>query len=494
MFEKNSSLAGYKIVDKIGSGGMGDVYKARQESLNRVVALKVLPPELLRNKEFAERFHSEAKLISMLEHHNIVTVYDFGEDNGKRFFAMQYVEGQSLNEIIEEHKSLEIPRIIHYTRQILRALKYAHEHKIIHRDIKPHNVLIDNTGKVFVSDFGIAKLFANTRITNTGMAVGTPEYMSPEQAEGKVLDVRTDIYSLGILIYELLVGMPPFTAESPLAVAYKQVNENPKNPANINKKTPKRLGLIVLKALKKNRKERYQTAAEMLDDLDSVIESESLQNSKVTYIKKGTDLIDKIPNRRLTDRRMGGRRKVNRRDLKNNPFTLNTALLSILIILVAIILFRSINFFPPKLDIITNMKIDATSSLTEMSGEKSDVAFLNDNNLSTVWAEGVKGAGKGEYVMFVFKHPMLLSRIGIWGGYCNKNKWELYNRPKKIELRLGNGHQIIVELKDENTGQFFNLPLEKTTYLRVAFVDFFKGENENITPISEIKIWGMKAN
>jgi len=307
-------IGNFKILGRLGSGGMGDIYKAMQEPLNRIVALKVLSPQLGRNEEFSKRFDIEAKAISKLQHNNIVSLYDYGESDGLKYFAMQFVEGEDLGKRIAQKKQMNVEEIIDITKQICRGLRYAHENNVIHRDIKPQNVLIDKTGVCRLSDFGIAKIFESTNLTLTGMAVGTPEYMSPEQAEGDDLDEQTDIYSLGIVIYEMLTKRPPFTGSNPVAIAYKQVHEIPMPPSSFRRDTPKRLELIVLKALKKNKKERYGNAEEMLNDLDTVDINDVVARPTVSFTlhrhhgKSGGSERPYIE-KRITDRRLGERRR-----------------------------------------------------------------------------------------------------------------------------------------------------------------------------------------
>lgn len=305
-----SRISHYKIISKIGKGGMGDIYKAIQEPLNRVVALKVLPPQLSRDDEFAKRFEIEAKAISLLQHQNIVSIYEYGEEDGLRFFAMQFVDGADLARHIDQPKPLPISEIIDFSKQICRGLRYAHSCNIIHRDIKPQNVLIEKSGVARLSDFGIAKIFSGTDITLTGSAVGTPEYMSPEQAQGKKLDAQTDIYSMGIVMYEMLTKKPPFIGNNPMAVAYKQVHELPAPPSLKRRDTPKRLELIILKAIKKDKHERYASVGELLEHLDSVDPEERIEGTTILFNPRKKEEKDENSrkNRRITDRRSGDRR------------------------------------------------------------------------------------------------------------------------------------------------------------------------------------------
>ena len=306
-------IGNYKITGRLGKGGMGDIYRAIQKSLDRVVALKVLSPQMGRSSEFSERFVIEAKAISRLEHHNVVSIYEYGEENEMKYFAMQFVDGEDLGQRIAKSKSLPFEVIIDYAKQICRGLRYAHEQKIVHRDIKPQNILLDKSSVCKLSDFGIAKIFEQSNLTMTGMAVGTPEYMSPEQAEGLDLDEQTDIYSLGVVIYEMITKRPPFTGNNPIAIAYKQVHELPLPPSAFRKDVPKRLELIVMKALKKNRLDRYKTVEGMLKDLDTVDLSEPSLKDTIAISKQKKSLIRNSSttatvDKRITDRRNGSRR------------------------------------------------------------------------------------------------------------------------------------------------------------------------------------------
>jgi len=302
-----ASIGKYKILGKLGKGGMGDIYKAMQEPLNRIVAIKVLPPQFSRDDEFAKRFEIEAKAISLLQHQNIVTIHEYGEDDGYRYIAMQFIDGMDLGNYIAETKVVAVSDIIDFSKQICRGLLYAHHHNVVHRDIKPQNILLDKNNIIHITDFGIAKIFSTTDITVTGSTVGTPEYMSPEQAQGKKIDAQSDIYSLGIVMYEMLTRKPPFVANNSMAVAYKQVHEPPMPPSVKRKDTPKQLELIILKAIKKDKRDRYESVEELLTHLDMVDPSERVDRQTQLFhptLKHAAAADDQ----RITDRRGGDRR------------------------------------------------------------------------------------------------------------------------------------------------------------------------------------------
>lgn len=258
----------YEILEKIGEGGMGLVYKAKCHLLNRNVAVKILKPELTCDEEFITKFKKESLSAASLSHSNIVNIYDVGCENDIYYIVMEYINGKTLKQIIKEEAPLSFNRVINISKQICFALEHAHINKIIHRDIKPQNILITNDGIVKVTDFGIARTSNSTTITNTGNMLGSAYYISPEQARGVYTDEKTDIYSLGIVMYEMATGKVPFVAESPVVVALKHIQDNITRPSNIIPDIKVALEDIILKCLEKSSSLRYKSAAMVVKDLE----------------------------------------------------------------------------------------------------------------------------------------------------------------------------------------------------------------------------------
>jgi eukaryotic-like serine/threonine-protein kinase len=259
----------YQILRKLGAGGMANVYLAEDQELGRRVAIKILNDRHANDEQFVERFRREAKNAAALSHPNIVSIYDRGEAEGTYYIAMEYLDGRSLKELILSRGDAPIAVVVEYAQQVLSALGFAHRHGIVHRDIKPHNVLVDGEGRVKVTDFGIARAGAS-QMTEAGSIVGTAQYLSPEQARGGDVDQRSDIYSVGVLMYEMLTGEVPFSGDTPVEIAMKHLSQTPEPPSAKRHDVPRELDMIVMRALAKNPDDRYQSADEMKADLDRV--------------------------------------------------------------------------------------------------------------------------------------------------------------------------------------------------------------------------------
>src|SRR5215813_5035275 len=259
----------YRIIRKLGAGGMADVYLAEDQELGRQVAIKILNDRHAADDSFIERFRREAKNAAGLSHPNIVSIYDRGEAEGTYYIAMEFLDGRSLKELIVGRGPAPIKTAIDYARQILAAVGFAHKHGIVHRDIKPHNVLVGPEGRLKVTDFGIARSGAS-QMTEVGSIIGTAQYLSPEQARGAPVDQTSDLYSVGVVLYEMLTGQVPFTGDTPLEIAMKHLSEVPKPPSELRPDVPHDLDSVVLRALAKDPADRYESAEEMDADLARV--------------------------------------------------------------------------------------------------------------------------------------------------------------------------------------------------------------------------------
>jgi len=267
--EKDTLVGHYRIVEKIGSGGMGDVYLAEDTKLNRRVALKFLSPHLCQDEACRQRFEREAQAAAKLDHPNIVTVYEVGEFQGRPFFAMQHVAGQSLRELIKA-KELPIERVTELAIQICEGLHKAHQSGIVHRDVKPANILIDADGRAKILDFGLASVAGTDHLTKTGSTLGTIGYMSPEQAKGEEVDQRSDIFSLGVVLYEMITSKSPFKTDNDAATLRNITETEPEPLARYKSGVDAELQRIISKALQKDRALRYQHTDELSADLKSV--------------------------------------------------------------------------------------------------------------------------------------------------------------------------------------------------------------------------------
>jgi eukaryotic-like serine/threonine-protein kinase len=267
----------YELDGVVGRGGMAEVYRARDLRLDRIVAVKTLREDLARDQTFQARFRREAQSAASLNHPSIVAVYDTGEDNSGNshvpFIVMEYVDGRTIRDLLRDDRRLLPERALEITDGVLRALDYSHRAGIVHRDIKPGNVMLNRSGEIKVMDFGIARAVSDAQatMTQTAQVIGTAQYLSPEQARGERVDARSDLYSVGCLLYELLTGRPPFTGDSPVAIAYQHVRENPIPPSRIDPDLPRWADAIVLRAMEKDPADRYQSAAEMRSDIQRAL-------------------------------------------------------------------------------------------------------------------------------------------------------------------------------------------------------------------------------
>ena len=263
----------YEIIEKIGEGGMATVYKAKCNILKRYVAVKVLRDEFTTDEEFIKRFNTEAQAAASLTHPNIVSIYDVGHEENIYYIVMELVQGKTLKEIVNEDGALPWKWALNVSIQVASALEMAHKNNIVHRDIKPHNIIITEDGIAKVTDFGIAKAVSNSTITAFGTTIGSVHYFSPEHARGGYTDAKSDLYSLGVVMYEMLTGRVPFDADTPVSIALKHMQEKPIEPIKLNPTIPYAVNKIIMKAMEKDPNERYQSATEMLKDLSMALKN-----------------------------------------------------------------------------------------------------------------------------------------------------------------------------------------------------------------------------
>ncbi len=264
-----SQLGRYEVLDELGQGAMGVVYKAKDPLIDRVVAIKTINLGLAldEKEEYEGRFYQEAKAAGRLSHPNIVTIYDVGKSGDVAYIAMEFLQGRELRDVMNDYGLLPVDQVLDIAHQVAQGLAYAHEHDIVHRDVKPSNIMVVRDGHVKITDFGIARMASSAVHTQTGMVLGSPKYMSPEQVMGKTIDQRSDIFSLGVMLYEMLTGQAPFTGENVNAIMYQTLNSAPVPPNMLNHSVPEMLNFIVAKALAKKLEDRYQHAKDFAVDL-----------------------------------------------------------------------------------------------------------------------------------------------------------------------------------------------------------------------------------
>ena len=357
----------YEILEKIGNGGMATVYKAKCHVLNRFVAVKVLKEEFTTDEEFIRRFNIEAQSAAGLTHPNIVSVYDVGHEDNIYYIVMELIQGKTLKQIISESGILPWKWSVNIAIQIASALEAAHKNNIVHRDIKPHNIIITEDGVAKVTDFGIAKAVSNSTITAFGTTIGSVHYFSPEHARGGYTDAKSDLYSLGIVMYEMLTGRVPFDADTPVSIALKHMQEKPVEPIKLNPSIPLAVNQIIMKAMRKDPNERYQSATEMLRDLNAAlknpegnfVENENIDMNRTQVMGTITDdMLEK--NKKVEEHKKQSRLK---QYFEKHPKMKIVMLVAIFILVFVVTLF--VTKFAMDAGTVKNVEIPELVGLTE---------------------------------------------------------------------------------------------------------------------------------
>ncbi|WP_209122432.1 Stk1 family PASTA domain-containing Ser/Thr kinase [Alkalihalobacillus sp. BA299] len=285
----------YHILETIGGGGMAYVYKARDVILDRIVAVKVLQPQFSRDEQFIKRFRREAQAATSLAHPNVVSIFDVGEEEDLYYIVMEYVEGPTLKELIQDRGALSLEETVDIMSQVTSAIAHAHANHIVHRDIKPHNILISSTGDAKVTDFGIARAMSSATITHTNSVMGSVHYLSPEQARGGVVTYKSDIYSLGIVLYEMVTGQVPFSGDTAVTIALKHLQNDVPSPRKINRLIPQSVENIILRSTAKDAFHRYESAMEMGEDLETSLDPSRVNEPKFMIPTNDEDVTKAIP-------------------------------------------------------------------------------------------------------------------------------------------------------------------------------------------------------
>ncbi len=440
----------YEIREIIGVGGMAVVYKAYDNVENRLVAVKILKEEFLSNQEFLRRFKNESKAIAMLSHPNIVNVYDVSFGDLIQYIVMEYIEGITLKEYIEREGSLRWKDAVHFTIQILKGLQHAHDKGIVHRDVKPQNIMVLADGTIKVTDFGIARFARNDQRTITDKAIGSVHYISPEQARGEKTDEKADIYSVGVMLYEMLTGKLPFQAESAVSVAIMQLQRDPQLPTEINGSIPQGLEQITMHAMQKSCERRYQSASEILCDLSAFRKDPTVTFAYSYFVDDApTRYVADLSNENLDDSKKNDTKE------KNNIIPILTG---VAVALVAALIALAIIFIPklfsntggeiecPKFVGQKLSEIEANEEYKDTFKFKVEYDFNNEYDANVVYEqsipEGQKLKKDAEITLFV---SIGESRLNVPDVYGKSESFAI------TELEKSNGFKVVIveEASDE---------------------------------------------
>ncbi len=480
----------YDLIGTLGKGGMGNVYKAIDKRLGRVVAFKIL--DASSDEEAIKRFYMEAQAMKELDHQNIVHVFDFGQEKNQLFIAMTYVEGTNLAEILHNKEQLSFEAIEVIIRQIARGLLSAHNKGIVHRDVKPSNIMLTRDNRVFIMDFGISYIqeMEKDRLTRTGMTMGTPEYMSPEQCHGDNVTIQSDIYSMGVILFEMTCGRLPFEGNRPVEIALKHVQEQPPAPELFRKDMPPGLSQLILKCLKKKLNERFHDMQEFLDACDQVFPTEKTapRPTMHTPLRRRTASIAEMANIITPRARM----------LKKKLTALAIFIFPLIIMLLILLMLthkpestlRELEWS----DALGNFETKALE-IDESNGYP--LKNLNDNDLKTAWLYTMPQKPQNPVLTLYFDGNAIVTHFGIAIGYQKSvddafgDRFRIFKKPKMITLETKDGFKQKVKLENIRGMQYPNIQAMETSELKVYLDDVYEAENEDFA-ISEIRLLGME--
>lgn len=483
----------YDILAVLGKGGMGCVYKALDKKLKREVALKVLDSSS--DTEAIKRFYLEAQAMKEMDHQNVVHVFDFGEQDKQLFIAMTYVKGISLADILEKQSKLPFDAIEIIIKQIARGLLYAHSKNIIHRDVKPSNIMITHDNRVYIMDFGISYIqeMEKEHLTKTGMTMGTPEYMSPEQCHGDDVTIQSDIYSMGVIFYEMTCGKLPFEGNRPIEIALKHVQELPPDPYQFRPDMPSGLAELILKCLKKKLNERFHDMQEFLDNCDQVFPQKDTHaaqaiSAKGSFLQNGRRSIAEAATRLPS--------QANKIRLKLTAIALSLFPLIIFLLVLLMFTHKPSNMMQ-QLEWTEALGNYEKTDLEGAGGKGYPLTNLNDGDLKTAWLYTMPQKPQNPVLTLFFDNPVLVTHIGIAVGYQKSNddsygdRFRIYKKPKHITIETKDGFKQRIKLENVKGVQYPSIQAIETNEIKFYLDEVYEAENNDFA-ISEIRLMGME--
>lgn len=487
----------YDLLEVLGKGGMGYVYKALDKKLNREVALKIL--DTSSDAESVKRFYFEAQAMKELDHQNIVHVFDFGKQANQLFIAMTYVKGTSLASVLHNRKELDFEAIDLIGKQVARGLLYAHNKGIIHRDIKPSNIMITQGNRVYIMDFGISYIqeMEKERLTMTGMTMGTPEYMSPEQCHGDETTIQSDIYSLGVIFFEMSCGRLPFMGNKPIEIAIKHVQEQPPSPETLRTNMPYGLSDLILKCLKKNINERFRDMQELLDSLDHVFPKNGQTGNQNALQNKKRKPLAPIENKSLlsTSTAFKISREINRKKLTILAFVMFPLLVSLLVMLM-------LTYKPASvLQQISSVHLRGTFEEKNLEGDAPEgypAENIFDQDFKTAWLFPPPLNLKNPILVIEFPEPTLITHFGVAIGYQKSvddefgDRFRVFNKPKSLVLKTKEGVRQKIVFENIKGMQYPTIHAIETIEIQVFLEESYELEPSKNFAISEMRLLGLK--